>query len=103
MPRRLAASATLLIVPALLVCFTASGSAVRRRQPVPTDARSAYAAIAHGKRDLAEKFAQSRGGSDPLGATILAQLAIAKGQFREAQALLEPVVTKDPAGDAALE
>jgi len=103
MPRRLSGPATLLIVPALLVCFTAAGSAVRPPQAVPTDLRSASAAIAHGKRDLAEKYAQSRGASDPVGAVILAQLAIAKGQYRDAQALLEPLVAKEPTGDAALE
>ncbi len=102
--RRLSGPASLLIVFALFVCFTAAGSAVRRPQgAAPTDAPSAQAAIAHGKRDAAEKFARAKGPSDPASAVILAQLAIARGQYRDAQALLEPIAEKDATGDAALE
>jgi tetratricopeptide (TPR) repeat protein len=104
MPRRLP-SARLLIALVLLVCFGAAGSAVRRAQTsAPQDfPRAAAVAIAHGKRDEASKLAASRGASDPGAAVVLAQLAFARGEYKEAQALLEPVVAKDPAGDAALE
>jgi tetratricopeptide (TPR) repeat protein len=96
----------LLIALALLVCFATAGSAVRRPQ-TPVSAqdfpRAAAAAIAHGKRDEASRLAAARGANDPAAAVVLAQLAGARGQYKEAQALLEPIVARDPAGDAALE
>jgi Tfp pilus assembly protein PilF len=99
-------SARLLLVPVLLVTFATAGSAVRRPQATAGQgdfARSAAATIAHGKRDEAEKLAAARGASDPAAAAVLAQLLTARGKYREAQALLEPIVAREPAGDAALE
>ena len=99
-------SARLLIVVALLVCCGAAGSAVRRSQPAVAQGdfwRAATTALAHGQRDAAAKLASARGASDPLAAVVLAQIAAAKGQYKEAQALLEPVAAREPAGEAALE
>ena len=96
----------LLIALALLVCFATAGSAVRRAQTTvaPQDfPRAAAAAIAHGKRDEATRLATARGTGDAAAAVVLAQLATARGEYKEAQALLEPVVAREPAGDAALE
>ena len=104
MSRRFFRPAVALIVLALVIGFSTAGSAVRGLQgPQVADPRAAIAAIAHGKRDAAEKYATAKGASDPQGGVILAQLAIARGQYREAQSILEPLVVKDPAGDAALE
>jgi len=104
MPRRLSVPAKLLIVAVLLVCCGAAGSAVRRAQTAtPTDARGAALAIAHGKRDAAEAFARAKGAGDPDAAVILAQLAIARGKYREAQEMLEPIAAKDRTGEAAIE
>ena len=97
------------VVIILSVCLGLAGSAVRPShlysQPTtPTDfARAAATAIAHGKRAEAEQLATARGASDPAAAVVLAQLLAERGQYREAQALLEPVVSRDPAGAAALE
>ena len=66
-------------------------------------ARAAAVALAHGKRDEAEQLATARGASDPAAAVVLAQLLAARGKYREAQALLEPLVAREPTGDAALE
>ncbi len=100
--RFLSRSASLLTVLLLLVCLGTTGSAVRQ-SVAAADARSAVAAIAHGKRDAAERFARAKGESDPAAAVILAQLAFERGDYRAAQALLEPIAAKDATGDAALE
>jgi Tfp pilus assembly protein PilF len=106
MQRRFFGSARLLFILVLLVTFGTAGSAVRRPQATagPADfARATAAAIAHGKRDEAEKMATARGASDPAAAAVLAQLASARGKYREAQAMLEPIAAREPAGEAALE
>jgi tetratricopeptide (TPR) repeat protein len=106
MQRRFSGSARLLFILTLLVTFGTAGSAVRRPQATtgPADfARAAAAAIAHGKRVEAERTATARGASDPAAAVVLAQLAAARGKYREAQAMLEPIVAREPAGEAALE
>jgi len=65
--------------------------------------RSARAAIAHGKRADAESMARSRGAGDGAAAAILGRLAIDRGQYDEALALLGPAATTSPLGEAALE
>jgi tetratricopeptide (TPR) repeat protein len=96
--------ARVLFVIVLLVTFGTAGSAVRPPQAAQGDfARSAAVAIAHGKRDDAERLANARGASDPAAAVVLAQLAVTRGKYREAQAMLEPIAAKEPAGEAALE
>jgi tetratricopeptide (TPR) repeat protein len=102
---RLSPPARLVVVVVLGVCFGATGSAVRGAQgAAPGDfARTAAAAIAHGKRAEAERMAMARGASDPLAAVVLAELDVARGKYKDAQALLEPLAARDPAGDAALE
>jgi tetratricopeptide (TPR) repeat protein len=106
MQRRFFGTARLLLILVLLVTFGTAGSAVRPPQATAAQgdfARAAASAIAHGQRDAAEKLAVARGADDPAAAVVLAQLAAARGQYREAQALLEPAVARDPGGDAALE
>jgi tetratricopeptide (TPR) repeat protein len=106
MPRRVNGPAKLLFVIVLLGTFGTAGSAVWRPQSTtgPGDfARAAGAAIAHGKRDDAQKLAAARGASDPEAAVVLAQLASARGRYREAQAILEPIAAREPAGEVALE
>jgi tetratricopeptide (TPR) repeat protein len=104
MQQRASGSARLLTVLALLICVSVSGSAVRQAQPPERDfARAAAIAIAHGRRDDAERMATARGASDPDAAVVLAQLAEARGKYRDAQALLEPIVARDKTGPAALE
>ena len=106
MQRRSSGSARLLLLLVLLVTFGTAGSAVRTPQApaAPADfARAMSAAIAHGQRDLAERLATARGPQDPAAAVVLAQLAIARGRYQDAAALLEPVVAREPSGDAALE
>jgi tetratricopeptide (TPR) repeat protein len=95
----------LLVICVLLASLGTTGSAVRTSQPAAgTDfARTAASAIAHGKYDEAEKLAAARGASDPEAAVVLAQLAIARGRYQDALALLEPVANRDGGGEAALE
>jgi tetratricopeptide (TPR) repeat protein len=92
-------------VLALLVCLGTTGSAARQAQPSAARdlSHAAAVAIAHGKRDEAEKMASARGASDPEAAVVLAQLAEARGKYKDAQALLEPIVARDKSGAAALE
>lgn len=106
MQRRFFGTARLLLILVLLVTFGTADSAVRPPQATAAQgdfARAAAAAIAHGQRDAAERLAAARGAEDPAAAVVLAQLAVSRGKYREAQALLEPVVAHDPAGEAALE
>jgi tetratricopeptide (TPR) repeat protein len=106
MQRRFSGSARLLFLLVLLVTFGTAGSAVRRPQAIAGQAdfaRTAAVALAHGKRADAETLATARGASDPAAAVVLAQLLEARGKYREAQAMLEPIATREPAGDAALE
>ena len=65
--------------------------------------RSARAAIAHGKRADAEALARARGAGDAGAAAILGRLAIDRGQYEDALALLEPASKANPVGEAALE
>jgi tetratricopeptide (TPR) repeat protein len=98
-----------LVVIILSVCFGLAGSAVHpshlySQQAAQADfARAAAAAIAHGKRSEAEQMATARGANDPQAVVVLARLAIERGQYREAQAELEPQVARDTTGEAALE
>jgi len=93
MRARFSSSARLvLVVLVLLVAIGTSGSAVRRPQSAVAGgdfARTAAAAIAHGKYDEAEKLAAARGAGDPAATVVLAQLAAARGKYRDAQAMLE--------------
>jgi cellulose synthase operon protein C len=65
--------------------------------------KSATAAIAHGKRSEAEALARGRGAGDPAAAAILGRLAIDRGQYENALALLQPAAARSPLGEAALE
>jgi Tfp pilus assembly protein PilF len=99
-------STRLLLALALLVCFGAAGSAVWPSQTAAGQQdfpRAAATAIAHGKRDEAAKLAAARGPSDSAAIVVLAHLAAARGQYKEAQAQLEPVAAREPGGEAALE
>jgi tetratricopeptide (TPR) repeat protein len=65
--------------------------------------KTATAAIAHGKRTDAEATARGRGAGDPAAAVILGRLAIDRGQYDEALALLQPAAARSPLAEAALE
>jgi cellulose synthase operon protein C len=65
--------------------------------------RTARAAIAHGQRADAESMARARGAGDQAAAAILARLAVDRGQYESALALLEPATAANPLGEAALE
>jgi cellulose synthase operon protein C len=65
--------------------------------------RSARLAIAHGKRADAESMARARGADGTAGGAILARLAIDRGRYDEALALLQAAVKVNPLGEAALE
>ena len=101
---RTSGSARFVVVLAVLLCLGVTGSAVRQAQPVDRDlAHQAAVAIAHGQRAEAERLANARGPSDPDAAVVLAQLAEARGKYKDAQALLEPIAARDKSGAAALE
>src|SRR5215467_6216350 len=101
---RTSGSARVIVIAALLLCLGVTGSAVRQAKPADRDfAHQAAVAIAHGQRDEAEKLATARGAADPDAAVVLAQLAEARGKYKDAQALLEPIAARDKSGAAALE
>src|SRR5215472_10151846 len=96
-------SARMLVVLAVLVCLGMTGSAGRQTQAGANGdfAHTAAVAIAHGKRDDANRLASARGATDPDAAVVLAQLAEARGKYKDAAALLEPIVAQDKSGAAA--
>jgi tetratricopeptide (TPR) repeat protein len=104
--RRLSLPARIVAIAVLALCFGTTGSAVRPAQGANAQGdfvRTAAAAIAHGKRADAERLAAARGANDPEAAVVLARLAAHRGKYKEALALLEPIATRQPSGDAALE
>jgi tetratricopeptide (TPR) repeat protein len=64
---------------------------------------SAWRAIAHGKPAEAETLARARPADDPAALAVLAHLAIEKGRYEDAIAMLRPAATRQPLSDAALE
>ena len=64
---------------------------------------SAWRAIAHGKPAEADALAKARPADDPAAIAVLAHLAIDKGQYKEAIAILQPAANRAPLSDAALE
>ena len=101
-----------LVLPALVVILLAVGAwvmyprASANQTPAPAEGqgflKSARRAIAHGRISEAESMAKARPGSDSGAAAVLAELAIRRGKYEEAQALLEPAAAKEPEGEAAL-
>jgi Tfp pilus assembly protein PilF len=96
-----------LVVILLYICaWTAFPPAYADQNPPPSEGqsflRAARAAIAHGKIAEAESLARKRPGQDPLAASVLAQIAMRQGKYDEARALLEPAVTRESNGEAAL-
>ncbi|HEU4938044.1 MAG TPA: tetratricopeptide repeat protein [Vicinamibacterales bacterium] len=64
---------------------------------------NAWRAVAHGKPAEAESLARARPADDPAAVAILARLAVDKGRYDDAIAMLRPVVSRQPLSDAALE
>ncbi len=64
--------------------------------------KSARRAIAHGRLSEAESLAKARPAQDSAAAAILAELAIRRGKYQDAQALLEAAASREPEGEAAL-
>jgi tetratricopeptide (TPR) repeat protein len=98
-----------LVVVILSVCLGLAGSAVRpsrvfsQSSPPRDFASAAAAAIAHGQRAEAESLARAQGANDPAAVVVLSQLAMATGRYRDAQAMLEPLASREAGGEAALE
>jgi tetratricopeptide (TPR) repeat protein len=96
-----------LAVVLLCVCATNASSSYGVAQDsarVPDSfARSTRRAIAHGRVDEAEALAKARPAGDPEAAAVLARLAVRSGNYDRARLVLEPVVSADPAGEAAFE
>jgi tetratricopeptide (TPR) repeat protein len=64
---------------------------------------SAWRAIAHGKPAESESLARARPADDPAALAVLAHLAVDKGRYAEAIAMLQPAANRAPLSDAALE
>ena len=64
---------------------------------------SAWRALAHGKPGDAEALARARPADDPAAIAVLAQIAIDKGRYADAIAMLEPAARRAPLSDAGLE
>ena len=64
---------------------------------------SAWRAIAHGKPAEAESLARARAADDPAALAVLAHLAVDKGRYDDAIAMLQSAANRAPLSDAALE
>ena len=106
--RRLSVSMRPLVVISLYMCAWATfpPAFARQQNPPPSDAvallQAARRAIAHGQPAEAESLARGRPSGDPTAAAVLAQVAMRRGKYDEALAVLEPAVAKEPDGEAAL-
>ena len=105
--RRLSASMRPLVVILLYMCAWAMfPPAYAGQNSGPSEAATflsaARRAIAHGEIAEAEALARRRPGADSAAAAVLAELAMRRGKYDEAVALLEPAVAREPAGEAAL-
>ncbi|MGH9309334.1 MAG: tetratricopeptide repeat protein, partial [Vicinamibacterales bacterium] len=59
--------------------------------------------IAHGQLDEAEAQASRRPANDTAAAAIRGQVAVLRGEYQDALAILEPAAALEPAGEAALQ
>jgi tetratricopeptide (TPR) repeat protein len=105
--RRLPVSMRPLVAILLSMCaWAVFPPAFADQTPVPSEAqnflKAARTAIAHGEMAKAESLARGRAGQDSPAAAILAQLAIRRGKFDDAIAVLEPAAAREPDGEAAL-
>src|SRR5688572_13188250 len=105
--RRVSVAMRPLVVIAVYLCAWAMfPPPFATRAPAPTEAKSflgaARRAIAHGQIADAESLARGRPGQDPSAAAVLAQLAMRRGKYDEAAAILEPVAAREADGEAAL-
>ena len=96
-----------LVVALFYVCAWATfPPAFADQNPAPAEGqeflKAARRAIAHGRASEAESMARGRPGQDPAAAAVLAQVAIRRGKYEEAQTLLEPAASREPEGEAAL-
>jgi tetratricopeptide (TPR) repeat protein len=97
-------AATIVCTPILAGHSPSAARAQGAQAPaVESLARAAARAIAHGQAAKAESLARARLSSDPAAAAVLARLAIARGRYDEAAAILQPAVGSDPSSEAALE
>jgi cellulose synthase operon protein C len=92
----------------LYVCAWATfPPAYAGQSPAPTDAdnftAAARRALARGRTAEAEAMAKQRPAGDPVAAAVLGEIAMGRGQYDEAMAVLEAGVKRDPAGEAALQ
>src|SRR5262245_23259901 len=91
----------------LYMCAWATFPPAYARQGAPADGQSFAAvtrrAIARGRPAEAEALAKQRPAGDPAAAAVLGQLAMVRGQYTEAAAILEPAASRDAGGEAALQ
>ncbi len=94
--------------PVVLTLCASSGAVGQPARPSQTGdgdslARRAARAIAHGRYAEAESLARAARPDDPVAASILARLAVARGRYDEAATRLDPLASRYPASEAALE
>src|SRR5262245_41599536 len=97
------------LIIALVVCLCAIATtllALRGGQPATESGDPlvrAQRAFDRGRFDEADTLAKSREPQEELATVIRARVAIARGRYADAEALLTPVATRLPRGEAALE
>lgn len=118
MQRRFFRSSRFVALAILISCcalLQAQGAQTRAQQSPTSEARvgpmgsasswfrTAEAAIAHGRRADAEQIAASHGAAAPEAAVVFAQLDADHGKYQDARTRLEPIVSRNPTSEAALE
>ncbi|MBI4486024.1 MAG: tetratricopeptide repeat protein, partial [Acidobacteria bacterium] len=106
--RRFAVPAALTLVALLALPLQGDTQAPRRIPPSPpartqTPLQSALRAFNEGRYGEVEALTDKLDGRDPAVVALQARVALARGQYSEAEAMLRPVASRLPASDAALE
>src|SRR5262245_22967562 len=101
--RRLALGMRPLVAIGLPLCVIAALAAKPQGQPAGNSAGAGWTLIGHGQLAEAEALAKGRPANDADAAAILGHLAIRRGRYQEATAILQPAADRHPASEAALQ
>jgi tetratricopeptide (TPR) repeat protein len=104
-PAVLAFTRPLMLVLALVACGrpSAGQQPARAAQPRTPAISPAARALLEGRYDEVDRLTGATAATDPAAAAVAAKADEARGRYDEALALLEPVASRSPGSDAALE
>jgi tetratricopeptide (TPR) repeat protein len=89
----------------LVLAFVACGRPSAGQPPAgaPPAASPALRALLEGRYDEVDRLTSGSSATDPAAAALAARAAVARGRYDDAERLLQPVASRAPGSDAALE